>query len=246
MSRYTGRKRRYISGGFYKRPWTKRRAMGFRRRKSAYGQATTALKLIRRLRKDEEIKENYGASINVQTPIGGAWSPAITCNGISQGNTAAQRIGQKIVMKSFMLRGRVYEDATETGLNAVRIVLVYDRRPIRTAVATGAQIFTADNLNGLIQSANKQYAGRFQILVDKVIQFLGPKMNETAAGVFTKINSERQIKIFKKLNHKTFYNGQGAIQTNFDKGQLLLMMSARGNTVECDIVANIKVRYADL
>ncbi len=239
MSRYTGRKRKRISGGFYKRPWTKRRAMYRRRRTYRQSAGARALIMIRKIKRDEEMKEHYGAAIAVTMPLADTWSPAIILNGIVQGNAAHQRIGQKIVMKSLMMRGNLAWNAAETSGSNNRLVIVYDRRPIRTDVATGAQIFTSDNSIGLIQSQNKQYAGRFQILYDKVFHFPRVPADRASSG-------RRHVKIYIPMNLKTQFNAAGAIQTNFDKGQLLMLGASTSASHNSTWTSNVKLKYSDL
>lgn len=206
---------------------------------SANAKATRALMMLRKIKQDEEIKEHQGSAIAVSAAnAADTWGTATILNAIEQGTAGYERIGTKIMMKSLAWRGYMAIPAAETGMDFCRFVIVYDRRPDRAAVATGAEIFTTDNPSGMIQSFNKQYAGRFQILFDRT--YWNPR-------VITNQERTRPVKGFIKLNHKTEFNGVGALQTNFDKGQLLaLAVTGQGTTHQTSLTLNIKVKYVDL
>lgn len=206
---------------------------------TAGAKASRALRLIRQIRKDEEIKEHQGTNQTISAAnAADTWGTALLLNGIEQGTAGYERIGTKIMLKSLAFRGYMAIPAAETGMDFARLVILYDRRPDRTAIATGAQIFAQDSPYGLIQSFNKQYAGRFQILYDKT--FWNP-------NVITNQSRTKPIKGFIKLNHKTEFNGVGALQTNFDKGQLIgLACTGQGTTHQTSFVLNLKLKYVDL
>lgn len=73
-----------------------------------------------------------GAALQAVGAVAGAEPAAafagiVELNNITQGTTVAQRIGNKIIMKSLLLRTSIY--APNTYIGEVRCLVVYDRQP---------------------------------------------------------------------------------------------------------------------
>ncbi len=239
--RYAKRKRDpFFAARFSRKLPTQGRSRIWGRRvapKTGYWAGVTALNEVRRLRREEEIKESNHAG-NVTMTLNDQWSTAVYINDIDQGTTAATRIGNKIVMKSIQVRTGCRPDAAETTIGGFRWALVFDRRP-RGALAAGAnQIFNGTNTQANIQSADPEYAGRFQILHDENINW-----DALPDGV-----EPRDLlldPVFIKRNLKTEYNSTGGGIADCQKGSLLILACSNNASHDCVLSFNIKIKFAD-
>ncbi len=202
----------------------------------ANAKASAALRLIRKIKREEEVKERNPTAL-VTAPIGGAWSPFILCSGVIQGDEATMRDGAKVTQKSLSARYVVALNAAETENTYTRVVAILDRRPERN-LATAAMVWNVNTIIGLMNSADKRYSGRFQILYDKTHYFAGT----TAAGTRNLI-SIGKFYIGKAINME-FTGGPGAI-ANCDKNCVLLAAcnSQASHAVSVDF--QLKQRFTD-
>ncbi len=222
------------AGSYFER----RRGRVYTRRvapKTGYWAGVQALNEVRRLKRDEEIKEKT-AGTSLTVPLA---DTGITqyLNDIDQGTTISTRIGNKIVIKSVQFRAMTSWNALETGVSAVRIAIVYDRKPNGNK-ADWNQIFDTNKIRGNINSANPLYAGRFQVLFDETYEI---DYNNIVA------NSTKRMfpKTFIRRSMKCEYNATGGGIADCQKGALLLC--ACGSTLSHDLslAHNTKIKYAD-
>lgn len=216
------RRRRYSRGAMRPRR---------RRRQTTNAKATRALQLLRKFKKEEEVKYCQSFGDTAQIPIGGNW----IVNGFgpytSQGTSITTRIGNKISIKDIVCRGLIKLTALEAVGTTVRVVFVYDRKPAG-ADTTSANVFTTDNQvnSGYnIIGANK---GRFQIFFDKTFSF-------------TSTSTQRAFKFFSKRNFPIVYNGNAGTVADLQKGNLLMMACAEANAAAINVDFGWRIRFTD-
>ncbi len=195
-----------------------------------------ALNEVRRMKRDQEIKE-ISVNTTLVTPLAGTWVTQYL-NDIDQGNTAATREGNKIVIKSIRSRMVVVYGGAETDTNGVRIAIVYDRKP-EGNLATGAMIFDENTIRGNINSADARYSGRFQILHDEIYPI---DYNNSAVG---STHPQTIDPIFIRRSMKTEYNATGGGINDCQKGAILLCSVGLSLTANAELHHNTKFKYAD-
>lgn len=201
------------------------------RRATANAKASTALKMIRKLKKEQEIKNVSSMAGTMQIPNTGDW----ICEGfgpyVSQGTTRATRIGNKITLKSLAMRFQIQETIKETDGAQVRIVLYYDRRPAGALLDVGACMYTDDNIMSLY-TTDEDYVGRFQILMDKIINI--PNSKKAAYGKF-----------FTTYPFKVVYNGNAGDITDLVKGSFCIGAMAMDPANAIDVNYGYKFTFTD-
>jgi len=156
-------------------------------------------------------------------------------NGMAPGTTASTRIGQRILMKS--IQARIYlrrEDVTTATVQAVRVLLIYDRQTNGAAPAI-TDVLSAISMQSLRNMAN---VGRFFCLMDKTYTLDG-------AGGQTVLFDER----YMKINLPVFYNtGTAGTAADIQTGGLFLMHfgNAAAGVDDTDANINIRLRFTDM
>ncbi len=223
-------------GGYFSR----RRSRVYGRpmeKKTGYWAGVQALNEVRRLKRDEEIKEKSVSTV-VTVPLADTWITQYL-NDIDQGTTLSTRIGNKIVLKSVRSRLYISWNGADTTCGAIRFALVYDRNP-RGVLATGAQIFNTNDINANINSSNPLYAGRFQILHDEIVECKGLGQQDT------NIRSQFLDPMFVRRSMKTEYNATGGGIADCQKGALLWAACGFELTGDASLNHNTKIKYADM
>lgn len=170
-----------------------------------------------------------------------------------QGTDFVNRIGRKIQMKNFYVRGYVRTEASAgltTGVNTpsqmARMIIFLDNQPngavpVVTDLLVDAEPHSHLNLNN---------RDRFRVLVDKQWVFDPVVYNTTATQAL--VSADRQIfaiKKFKKCNYEVIYNG-GNNGTIADINTNALYMfwigsQAAGANTDCGAVITTRVRFVD-
>lgn len=156
----------------------------------------------------------------------GAWSTAVLLNGTSQGVGNFQRIGRKMIMKSLLVRAKMF-----TAQNPGRLLVVYDKQPNAVAPA----ITDIVNADGISSTTNLNQADRFVILADELIDpgnFLG------GAGSYCHIPT-----IYRKFNLETVFGNTGGAIADINSGSVYMFWVAGAAT---DIITySTRIRYID-
>lgn len=150
---------------------------------------------------------------------------------LEQGTTADKRIGNKIKLVSYTYKIKLNLLNNETNGAAVRLVIIYDRRP-NGAEATWTDIFNASHFSALL-NLDKEFSGRFQILHDQV---------------FTLDVNGPQIRVEKghvKINKITTYNGVVGDITDVQSGNLMVALYATANDQNVAVQGYHRLRYID-
>lgn len=198
---------------------------------SANAKASRALMLLRKFKKEEELKTHELHSETMQIPIGGNWITETVGPIMNQGTTSATRIGNKITVESLAMRFNIRLSAIEAlGCN-VRLVLWLDRRPAGALTTIGTLMSTDNNIiSGYSQV--EAYKGRYQVLIDKTFDF-------------STTDTKKAGKFFMKKPYKVLYTGTGAGIADLMKNNLIISAMAKGNAAAVDVDYGYKFRFTD-
>lgn len=201
-------------------------------RKTAYSQATTAMKMIRKLKKQQEIKIASSTTGEIIIPIGGAWIVEGFGPYTTRGSDVADRIGRAITVQSLAMRCLVRLSALEAIGTSIRLCVFYDRRPAG-ADATAANVMAdAAELMSYYNPTNT-VRGRFQILYDKTFA-IHPQ------------NTQKPVKMFFKGPMKVEYNANNnGDVTDLSKGNFIIMAKAEANVAVIDVDYSFIFRFTD-
>ncbi len=202
-----------------------------KRRTSATQKANKALRLIRNMQKREEMKA-IDTTINLQVPIAGNAAVVTHLNSIIQGDSASQRIGNKITFKTLSGKLIIKGGNGEVDGFSGRVLIVYDRDTDGAACAWNN---VCDSVNCLDLYNITNNKGRFQVLYDKIFN-----INSTGG-------LNRAFKFFINLKNKTgdYSLGNDGGVDDIAKGSIYLMVNTVNNTVAVDLDGYCRLRFTD-
>lgn len=181
--------------------------------KKALSVAKTALRVARRVQKQQEIHHIYDYETNV-TP---GTTPAVyAMNDCKQGTDEGNRLGDDINMKSMVIQYDVAIDNLMTTTDNVRLVVVKDKQNVGVEPAF-ASVFLANGVSTL-KDERSPYARRYKVLKDM-------RLSLDAGGKRSAIGT---IRI--PLNFKATYNGNAGDYTDLRENGLFLMLVGAQNT----------------
>jgi len=155
-------------------------------------------------------------------------------NLVATGTDFNNRIGRKIIIKSFQVRSIfTLEDPTEP--NAIRCMLVYDKQTNGNLPGIADILDTATAANAQAAMVNLNNRDRFVILMDKIYRLnIGAQTNM----VFKK---------YKKLNHETVYSGTTAAIGSIATGGLywVTLGNRAAGVVDVDQASTCRIRFVD-
>lgn len=233
------RKRRY-----------KRRGGGRKRRRMGAG--TKALKLVKNLQKQVEVKVidptayramevTRTATTNVQTDAqihNATTNPKQMCIFVAQGDAKNERLGNKITLKSIDSRIKLnLNPATSVStMCKIQLVLVQDRRPNGTQ-ATWGNVFQLSVLNSHLTS-DEEFRGRFQILYNKIFSW--------EDGVN---RPNREVSYFKRFNKQVWFNDTSYNYDDIQRNTFFWMILVHSNNIESATLTYgeiaTRIRYTD-
>jgi len=164
---YTKSRKRKSSQVFGSYAFSRKRRKFTGSMKSA-SQASRALRMIKKMQKDEEVKNiDLTGSPVLATASDKTWVALarVLLNGVAQGPGSTQRIGNKITLKNLLFRFVI--NGSDVNVNGVlyRVVIFSDRKPAGAAPAA-TDVFQTDSF---LSPLAKKSVGRFAILHDEVI-----------------------------------------------------------------------------
>lgn len=211
----------YKAYNFY--PWAKK--------KSANAKATNALKLIRKLKKEQEIKNITDDNTLTITQPNGYWVQTGIGLYTSQGSARNNRIGNRVTMKDLAMRIQIKLSALETKGIQIRLILVYDREPNNANLGI-PYIFKTNNDVTSLYTTDDKYLGRFQMLFDKIFNV---KANETF----------KYMKFYTRYPFKIVYNANYGDVNDCVKGNFILAAMADHPVADIAVNYHFKFRFVD-
>lgn len=196
-----------------------------------------------------ELKFLDGATTLVDVTTAGSFT---LMNGMIQGTDAITRIGRKIVVRSFYIRGFLQlENAlnlTTTGTQGqcARMIILCDMQPNGGAPTVPQLLVEALPTSQL----NLDNRDRFKIYVDKMFYFDPMVISTTATQSFGIMNHTGQhFKKWKKINLETIYNiGNSGLIGDISSGSLYIFFIGQfPNIVNGNVSANFsrRIRFFD-
>lgn len=160
--------------------------------------------------------------------LANSWSPLYLLNGIAQGSSLANRIGQRVAVRSIILRGTITCSVNNTD---ARIMIFYDNAthgvaPIITDVLSQDSFYSPNLLNT---------NDRFLILAD----FYPFHVAGTTTGT---VGFKKHLKFTPALN-QTFNGITSAITGAVESGGIFIAACGAASIVSCTYFA--RVRYTD-
>lgn len=177
-----------------------------RRKYRKVGAGTKALRMVKKLTRQVEVKEITGVisfgsakttSIHTPTPTK---TETFGLALIEQGTEKKQRLGNKITLKSISANFKIDLGKQGTTTEAqLRLVIIQDRRPNGTVPvwydAANPCVFNAKTMDALLNTS-EDMKGRFQILLNKKFTW--------ESGVNPQI---RRFSYYKRFNTPVLYDG---------------------------------------
>lgn len=121
-------------------------------------------RVIKRARLQQKSDRNMSRSTVLATAQTN--SATITCiNAIGQGDTSADRQGDRIVMEKLQLRWHV---SAQDAVNTFRIIVFVDKQ-INGTAPTAAEFFEANGTDPTVEEVKFQRQQRFKVLYDKSV-----------------------------------------------------------------------------
>lgn len=163
----------------------------------------------------------------------------VLLNGIAQGTDYTNRIGRKVMLKSWLFRFGVLpkNNVSAPYGDICRVILLYDCQTNAASPAVTDILNTAD-YNAPMNLNNRD---RFKVLADKYVTI--GSFNYTTSILSAGSPVPKQTKIYKKLNHEEIFGGTGATIGSINTGGLfVLFISVTGNTT---YLYDSRVRFID-
>lgn len=182
---------------------------------------------------------NTAVSLNYDTAPHATTAKILLLNAIPQGSSVVSRVGKKVVLTSFQIRGQSYPGATGVR-NDCAWLLVYDKRP-RGVLPTVTDILDTVSANSMNKDDN---SGRFKILRREDFMLIG------ATATLTNSLASRSEDAWLSLkNLPTTYMsvGDGTIG-DIEEGALYLVTvgTNTNGTTAAILDGNVRVRFRDV
>ncbi len=209
-----------------------------RRKRRRINKGAIALREVNKLKAQRETKTIFENSV---LTIPGAGTAQIESDFIPvQGTSQTTRLGDKITIHSVSGRIEVVAAVTESEGTIVRVMYIYDRRPLGALAVAGDILQTAGAAitNSLYQSQAAEVRGRFQILYDHRFIVGG-------AGSIG-VSEQAFDKFFIKRTFKMEFNGNVGSVADIEKGNFILMCMSDGrHTAGMIVNYNIAYKFTD-
>jgi len=155
-------------------------------------------------------------------------------NLIATGTDFFERIGRKVLIKSFQVRSFMGLENINNA-SGVRLMLVYDKQTNGALPAIGDILGIPIASNPFVAMLNLNNRDRFVILWDKIYRM------DLGSGIVT------VLKKYKKLSHETVFSGTTAAIGSIATGGLYLVQigSVAAGTTDVDQSSVVRIRFQD-
>lgn len=161
-------------------------------------------------------------------------------NLVATGTDFTDRVGRKILMKSLNINGHFTTQDTTVGQDLCRFMIIYDKQPTGALPAITDILKTSDSRDQL----NLNNRDRFVILRDLFVS-LGA-FNNTATAAVAGSPTEKEIRMYIKLNHEVIYSSTAGTIAAIASGALYMVTI--GDNVAANAYAasvSTRVRFID-
>lgn len=175
-------------------------------------------------------QKNFDTPVGPSALVASGFMAGQPLNLVVTGDSAGDRTGRKIMMKSFYQR-YTFSSLAATRGQQIRILVVYDKQP-NGALAAITDVLTVNDFNALNNLNNSE---RFVTVCDYV--------SPPVSGSTNLILSD---KIFKKLNLETVYGTTAGTIADVNTGALIAYIGFNGPIdATCLISYKARIRFAD-
>jgi len=159
--------------------------------------------------------------------------------GTATGTDFTNRIGRKVIWKSFLVQGHSIPQDASVSPNLGRVMIIYDSQP-NGANPVILDVLTAADATSGMQLNNRD---RFRVLWDKRV------VNGVYADAATQATADqtiKEIRKYKKINLQTIYDGTGATIADIQSGNIfLLTIGTQANGASYNARLFIRLRFND-
>lgn len=161
---------------------------------------------------------------------------------VPAGDTASERSGRKITLRSLLLRMSAQIDTDNVFGDYVRVILFQDKQQVGDTTPAASDVLQTVNP---ISPLNGNSGNRFKVLKDYYFPLSGGAIGAGDANVSA--NGIKTFKFFKKFNNPTMLQFNGDAGTDIQKNGLYMLCVCAFNTVDgySTVSGSIRVRYID-
>lgn len=197
---------------------------------------TTDASYIRKVVRGMSETKHYDLGISGTTPISGT-SQVVQLTNIDQGDTEASRDGDRVILKSFSLKGHMINDPDCTNDTICRIIIFQTRNNIKGTAPVVTDVLATDNVSSL-----RSWDDRKDIRVYFDKRFMIPMAYSGALDASPDIQKWQLVEYYKKFKKglKVTYDGTGGGAADAEWGHFwIILMTNQGTgfqplwTLEC-------------
>lgn len=197
----------------------------------------------KKLKRFDRLIERKYSNNTYSSTVGTTLGVTISANLIAQGTASSQRVGNKITIKSLLLRYVCFQSGNTDDYALMRVIVVKDLNQIADTFPSASDILT-DPTNITSCYAKTTAPKRIKVLYDKVID-----VNATAIAYNTNSNStivynparHKEIYIFPKCD--VYFNGSA--NTDVQKNGIWVYCMSSGSGIS-NIFMTCQTCYEDL
>lgn len=163
-------------------------------------------------------------------------------NGVATGTDFTNRIGRKVVWKSFLIQGcSIPQSLTATIQNLGRAMLVYDSQPNGALPAITDVLLQATSTSPL----NLNNRDRFKVLWDKRVTN-GHLNTIPATSVGYGDENIKEMRKYRKISCETTFDGTAATIADIQTGSIFLLTIGTADIgTAYNLQANVRLRFQD-
>lgn len=181
----------------------------------------------------DELKVIDTNNYTVAVPTAGS---VVLLNGVAQGTDYTNRIGRKVIMKSFLFRATLFPSISASAVygSVIRIMLVYDCQTNGTTPAI-TDFLAGGTYNEAMNLTNRD---RFKIIKD---WFIPVEATVYAASSLTNGSPKNHcVKLYKKMAMEEIFGGTAATVGSIQTGGMFLVYIASAANWNIDYASRIR------
>jgi len=161
-------------------------------------------------------------------------------SGVATGTDFTNRIGRKVVFKSFLIQGLVNIQDNTVAANLSRVMIVYDTQP-NGALPAVTDVLLASDATAPLNLNNRD---RFRVLMDK--RYVTGVTDNTATQAIADRTVAGPLVKYKKINLETIFDGTTAAIADIQSGSIFLLTIGTATAGAATILrATIRLRFND-
>lgn len=238
--------RKYVTGPFsygYTLGRGIRRYFRKPKRKKKTRRATVSAGYIRKVVRGMSETKHLDLGIAGTTPVGGT-SQIVQLTNIDQGDTESTRDGDRVILKSFSMKGHIITDPDATNDTICRIIIFQTRNNIKGTAPVVTDVLATDNV-----SAIRSWDDRKDIRVYYDKRFIIPMAYSGALDATPDIQKWTLVEYYKKYKRgmKVTYDGTGGGSADAEWGHFwIILMTNQGAGFQPLWTLETRMCYCDI